>query len=121
MNRHLPILALLALSFPLSAFAQSLGEVARETRAERLKSGVPPARVLTNDDIAREPHSPSDNADAPLPSDAKDAKPSSSAPEARELETQRRTAEINRRYMERIAALRSQINTANLDLASRTR
>jgi len=52
MKLRLPTLTLLILGFPLACFAQSLGDVAREVRAEKLQSGAPHTRVITNEDIA---------------------------------------------------------------------
>jgi chromosome segregation ATPase len=51
MNLRLPVLALLLVAFPLFSHAQSLGDVAREVRVEKQKSGAPHARVITNDDL----------------------------------------------------------------------
>lgn len=51
MKLRLPVLALLMLSYPLFCHAQSLGDVAREVRVEKQKSGAPHAKVITNDDL----------------------------------------------------------------------
>jgi hypothetical protein len=54
----LVFLGALLLSFPVANSAQSLGDVARQVRTEREareKRGEVPARVFTNDDIARMP------------------------------------------------------------------
>jgi uncharacterized protein YukE len=154
MNLRLPVLILLLLSFPLVAHAQSLGEVAREVRAEKVHSGAPHARVITNDDIEapEADNTPSRESDASsvttaTPKDATVKKEGADAAkpaegtkseiealpepvkqkhleakkkdpekerEERELETQKRSDEINKRYIERIAALHGQINTAQL-------
>jgi len=53
MRLDLPVLTLLVLSLPLCARAQSLGDVARETREERQQSGVHATRVVTNDDLPK--------------------------------------------------------------------
>ncbi len=52
MNLRLPVLALLIFSASLVVHAQSLGDVAREVRAEKRQSGAPHSKVITNDDIA---------------------------------------------------------------------
>lgn len=52
MSFRLPVLAFLILSIPLVSRAQSLGDVARAARAEKQTSGIPHARVITNDDIS---------------------------------------------------------------------
>jgi hypothetical protein len=52
MIRDLRIFALLILAFSISSSAQSLGDLARQIRAERLKNPVPHAKVITNDDLA---------------------------------------------------------------------
>jgi hypothetical protein len=142
--RWLRILVLLIPTCAISSHAQSLGEVARQARAERQQSGVH-TKVITNEDIA----SP---ATAPAP--AKNASPAKDgdgngqteasangsgksnsgagsaqakgvkAPdtpekqrEARELEMQQRTQEINKQYLDRIAALREKINDAQKEMA----
>jgi hypothetical protein len=137
---------LIIFAFSIPSSAQSLGDVARQIRAERQKSPVPHARVITNDDIE---HSEQDSA---LPKESQDGvsnegevtppaeiqetgteagrgeprkgqphdktrKDSVKEREAREIETEKRTKEINRVYLDRIATLRSQLNTAQLELA----
>ena len=52
MSFRLPVLAFLILSLPLFSHAQSLGDVARAVRAEKQNSGLPHAKVITNDDIS---------------------------------------------------------------------
>ncbi|MGC2211233.1 MAG: hypothetical protein WA532_14085 [Candidatus Korobacteraceae bacterium] len=121
MTRPLPILAVLLL-LPVFAYPQSLGDVARESRAEKLNSAVPPAKVFTNDDIAKLA------AHVPAPNVAPESNPAASAEETykpantgtrtdtQELETQRRTDEINTYYLNRIDGLRDQMNAAQLEL-----
>jgi hypothetical protein len=58
MNLRLPVLALLIFSAPPVVHAQSLGDVAREVRAEKQQSGAPHSRVITNDDIATPSNAP---------------------------------------------------------------
>jgi hypothetical protein len=132
--RCLRIPALLILAFPLFAHAQSLGDLARHIRAERQQSGVPHAKVYTNDDLA----SPSRDAAADASTKAADqgAQAESSAEGAdkgavskeavansdkdrhsKELDLQKRTQEINQHYLDRIAGLRAQISTAQQELA----
>lgn len=135
MSRYLQVLVLLVLAFS-ACNAQSLGDVARQTRAEKQRAGTAQTRVITNDDLAS-------SAPAPEPATAKDAQSerkesaaksaaaenSKSAKgadaqqpapdkdwEARELERQRRTDEARQRYLERIATLRGQLNTAQTEL-----
>jgi hypothetical protein len=67
MNLRLPVLALLIFSAPLVVHAQSLGDVAREVRAEKRQSGAPHPKVITNDDIATPANAPqSAEKEAPL-------------------------------------------------------
>jgi chromosome segregation ATPase len=123
MNSDYPrILGLLILATSISASAQSLGDVARQARAEREQSGVPHSKVFTNDDIAS--HQPASNAqkkanDAPGTEEAKKlahkAQPKDRA--AQESETDERTKEINKEYRDRIAAVRAQLATAQQQLA----
>jgi hypothetical protein len=58
MNLRLPVLALLIFSAPPVVHAQSLGDVAREVRAEKRQSGAPHSKVITNDDIATTANAP---------------------------------------------------------------
>ncbi len=143
--RCLPGLALLVLAFSVCAHAQSqsLGDLARQIRAERQQSGAPRAPVITNDDIASTPapaeqaskQTAQNEADTESPEPAKAAKPPAASENAnvaaqvaessnsnlkinsKESEIDRRTAEINQRYLDRIAAIRKQINTAQQELA----
>jgi hypothetical protein len=140
----LRIFVLLIFALSSCAYAQSLGEVARNARAERERNPTPRARVITNDDIAnQEPAaepaqisskdevkdqskgpaqaaSSADHANA----DAENLKSSTDDDKARstkkheteELEIQKRTKEINQQYLEQIVTLRAQINTAQQDL-----
>ena len=142
MNLRLPVLVLLILSIPGFTLEQSLGDVAREARAEKSKSGAPKAKVITNEDIVEAaPALGKDTTSSALPGTApakevgaditkspvsenaasganeRPQKDTAKVPETREHETQRRTAEINNRYLDRIAVLRDQINTAQLLLA----
>jgi hypothetical protein len=137
MSPRLIILALLILSIPVFSCAQSLGDVARETRAEEQKDGAPHPKAITNDDIARarerdtsaeaaKPSSAAMQAGKPSDTDAaelKNAKPSArpksdttKKQEAQEPEAQQRTGEINKNFLDRIALLRQQINTARMEV-----
>ena len=62
------IVALLALLLSGYAFAQSLGEVAREVRAEKQKGGLQQPKIITNEDIAN-----------PVPTQERDATKQGSA------------------------------------------
>jgi len=128
----------LLLLLPMLAYTQSLGDVARETRAEEEKVGVPHPKVITNDDIGQSPQAHEEDADATKPpssaretdkatekdaTEPKNVKPSEyseRAPgkeqEAKELQTQRRTDEINKYYQSRIDSLRDQLNAEQLEL-----
>jgi hypothetical protein len=138
------------MSFPAFSYAQSLGDVARQSRAEEHNSGAPHPKVITNEDIAdsaparegggvKDPpprNSVTKNEAAGTQSSVSAGEPeskdilrppktgSSKRPEitaeeeAQERETQQHTDEINKYYLDRIAALRDQINSAQLDLAS---
>jgi phage host-nuclease inhibitor protein Gam len=156
MNLRLLILAIMLLLAPVICHAQSLGDVARETRAEKQKNGAPHAKVITNEDIdsaappqardtsndsaakettakageevanspASDKPAASTDANSPASADAAERTTSKSKERAKtdaakehekqELETQQRTAEINKRYLDRIATLHDQINTAQL-------
>jgi hypothetical protein len=135
MPRYLFILTLMALSFPgfsYASYAQSLGDIAREVRAEKQRSESPQPKVITNEDLKQS--APAQEVGGPGNAPAQDAtaevgraakaspvaversKQNSATEEAQELETQMRTAEVNKSYLGRIAALRDQINTAQLEL-----
>jgi hypothetical protein len=129
--RCLRIPALLILVLPVFAHAQSLGDVARQARDERQQNAVPPTKVYTNDDLARpssEATADQSNKDGdqsaqtePTAEGAGKTAGSKASPEkeraTQELEIQKRTQEINQRYLERIAGLQSQISAAQQDLA----
>jgi hypothetical protein len=142
--RYLHILVLLAIALPISASAQSLGDLARQVRAERQKSGDVQPRVITNDDIERskpsaapveeataEADSGTDQDHKASGSDAQAASPAAATGgkeakkaakdgkklEEQELQADKRTDEINKRYLDRIAAIRAQISTAQKELA----
>jgi len=144
--RYLRISAFLILALPLACYAQSLGDVARELRSERQQSGTPPAKVITNDDIeSRESararakkagKNKTDKDDETEASSAAGAKETDSAGEAehaksgaktaqdpakereaRELELDKRSEELNKVYRDRIASIRAQISTAQQELA----
>jgi hypothetical protein len=130
--RRLRIPALLILAFPAFAHAQSLGDASRQVRAEQQQSGASHLKVYTNDDLTS--HSsdtaadqPSKEGDQSAPAESaaqaagKTAAKAKSSPdkehEARELEIQKRTQEINQQYLGRIAAIRTQITAAQQTLA----
>jgi len=150
--RNLRILALLILALSITSYAQSLGDVARQVRAEKQKKRAPHARVITNEDIATSPEpdkartedaskeaakdaakaatsdapaaaSPVDpakqvtGAEAGGPKAAESGKKQPQTREEREAETERRTQELNRVYVDRIAAIRKQIETTQSELA----
>ena len=131
--RCLRIPALLILVLPVFAHAQSLGDVARQARDERQQNAVPPTKVYTNDDLANpsseaaadQSHKDGDQSAQTEPSAEGAGKTAGSkaaaSPDkergAQELEIQKRTQEINQRYLERIAGLQSQISAAQQDLA----
>lgn len=130
MSGCLQVLALLVLVFPIFCNAQSLGEVARQTRADE-QSKETSARVITNDDLANsaptaKPTPPSEREEniaksAPVesskPTEENAAQPAPAKDwKAQEDERQRRTDEINQRYLERIATLGEQLNTAQVEL-----
>jgi chromosome segregation ATPase len=70
MNLRLPFLALLIFSASLVVHAQSLGDVAREVRAEKQQSGAPHSKVITNDDIATSANAPQSAEKEAPPADA---------------------------------------------------
>ncbi|HVJ05040.1 MAG TPA: hypothetical protein VM578_05175 [Candidatus Saccharimonadales bacterium] len=136
-SRLLCVCAFLIFAFSNSTFAQSLGDVARASRAERQRSGAHP-KVITNDDIHHDgvTQEPSDVAkETPnekggevasetgaiakadeTSSKSKALNDPAKAREAQELELQKRTNEINQQYSDRIADLRVQIETARAQL-----
>ena len=128
--RCLPGLALLIFAFSISAHAQSLGDIARQYRAERQQSATHHSPVITNDDIesskpakpAKQQAASEDTTDsaevAAEAQPAKNAKPGTTVkPEDQKSETDIRTEEINNRYLDRIAAIRKQLTTAQQELA----
>lgn len=130
------ILGLLILAFSITSYAQSLGDVARQVRAERQQKGPSVTKVITNDDIVTgtsqmrttnegEESAPTansaDGTDKGVSSgeEAKTANKKDDAAkerEAQELETQKRTNEINKEYRDRIAGIRVKIDTAQTEL-----
>jgi len=142
---YMCVLALLILAFPLSSHAQSLGDIARQLRSERQQSGTSHTKVITNDDIESRESAQGKNAGKHAANDvatdaiqgesgkegaenaeAANAAGKSSAKavpdptkerEAHERETERRSEEINKVYRDRIAAVRTQINIAQQELA----
>jgi chromosome segregation ATPase len=136
--RGLRVPALLILAFSIPCHGQSLGDVARQIRAERQAKGTSHPTVITNDDIeSTEPASAvspnafqdasqnatkdagAENAQAPSPAAdlSKSANGANDSAKERELEIQQRSDEINKVYLDRIAALRTQIDTAQTELA----
>jgi hypothetical protein len=139
--RNLRILVLLILALSIASYGQSLGDVARQTRAEHQKNGAIRTKVFTNDDIVREPEAPPEKASKDEVKDALSAAPADqfASPgkdepktaktgeratkkpvnerEERELETEKRTQELNRVYVERILSLRKQLDAAQVEQA----
>ncbi len=130
------ILVLFVLGAAFCTQAQSLGDVARQVRAEREKSTKPHPKVLTNDDIATpEPEAVpqlrpprGDAAEAPAAkteesgrSDAGEGaklKSGTGAESAtKESEKTDRGQEINQEYLEKIAKVRAKIATAQAELS----
>ncbi len=125
------------------ADAQSLGDVARQYREQRQQSEPSHLKVITNDDITTPAsrksaaHEATDNGTAnaaqneprkegeetagdanPVHAKAEKAKKDATKErEEQELALQQRTEEINRVYLDRIAAIRAQINTAQQEMA----
>jgi hypothetical protein len=116
------VLALLALLSPAFSYAQSLGDVAREARTERQKSGVPHPKVITNEDLAE----PAAAQEVDVSKKASAQNPAADAghrtvkqdsdKEKAELEAEKRTAAINKSYLERIGDLRRRITAAQLQV-----
>jgi len=107
---------------------QSLGEVARQHRAERQQSGSSARKVYTNEDLgAAEEAAPAKAAeDAEQPSPAEPAASATQAAESsangkdetakKEAELQKRTLEVNQRYTDKILGIRAQIATAKQEV-----
>ncbi len=103
---------------------QSLGEVARQHRAERQQSGSSARKVYTNEDLgaAAEAAPAKDAEGAEEPSPAEPAASTTKAAEGsangkdetakKEAELQKRTLDINQRYTDKILGIRAQIATA---------
>ena len=143
--RCLRIPALLILALPVFAQNQSLGDLARQVRTERQQGGTSQPKVYTNDDLASSSSAPvpaesadtavdqsskADASAAPAQSSAegagktaasKTAAAGKSSPdkdrEARELEIEKRTQEINKHYLDQIDAIRKQIAAAQQEIA----
>jgi hypothetical protein len=131
--RCLRISVLLILAFSMPSYGQSLGDVARQIRAERQEQGSHPA-VITNDDLESTEPAPDvspyafqnetkneSEESAPAANSAestsKSAKGGKDSAKEREHEIQKRSDEINKVYLDRIAALRTQMNAARVELA----
>jgi len=135
MIRHCEwIIALLIFVFPARSSAQSLGDVARQIRAERKAN--PHARVITNDDIPSTKTAPADRVETQAAGSSENAdkqagdetasnkdgsEKSRKTPEkeraAQELEKHKRTQELSQVYLDRIAAVRAQISKAQAEMA----
>lgn len=125
--RYVRIPAFLILAFSISSYAQSLGDVARQLRAERQQSGHSNPKVITNDDI-ESPASrkqATENAAEEATQDgstgeansAKAKKDPATQRDEQQLALEKRSEEIDRVYLDRIAALRTQISTAQQEMA----
>jgi len=128
----LPALLVLATGVfaqPLSSDqSQSLGEVARQHRAERQQSGSSARKIYTNEDLgaAAEAAPAKDAEDAEEPSPAEPAASTTKAAEGsangkdetakKEAELQKRTLDINQRYTDKILGIRAQIATAKQEV-----
>ncbi len=127
----LPALLVLATGVfaqPLSDQSQSLGEVARQHRAERQQSGSSARKIYTNEDLgaAAEAAPAKDAEDAEEPSPAEPAASTTKAAEGsangkdetakKEAELQKRTLEVNQRYTDKILGIRAQIATAKQEV-----
>jgi hypothetical protein len=131
--RCLRIPALLVLALPLFAQTQPLGDVARQLRSERQQSGASHPKVYTNDDLARPSSEASPGVSAAESNDQSNApaegpgsttaaagKSNASPEKARaehELEIEKRTQEINKQYLDKIATIRTQIAAAQAEVA----
>ena len=127
----LPALLVLATGLvaqpPSSDPTQSLGDVARQHRAERQHGGSSSRKVYTNDDLGpsaaevqakpaegdeqpsqAEPASTVQSADAGASEKDETAK--------KEAELQKRTQEVNQQYTDKILGIRAQIATAKKEL-----
>lgn len=127
--RYLCIPAFVILAFSIPSYAQSLGEVARQLRAEQQRCGSPHLKVITNDDIvSREPGAENksgnegeETATAEHVEGKKSSKnagkDSAKEREEKQLAMDQKSAEINKEYLDRIASIRTQISTAQQELA----
>lgn len=142
--RYLRIPALMILAFSISAYAQSLGDVARQVRAERQQRGPSHLKVITNDDIESRAPAPAPRKEAAQDAakdatqneagkegeetaksagEAKGAKSKAGAGktpatehEEQELAIDKRTEQMDQVYLDRIANIRAQIGTAQKEL-----
>jgi uncharacterized protein YukE len=129
MAHRLCLAALLMVGAPLIAQSESLGDVARQLRAERQQAGTHP-KVWTNDDLgvpeagnapqadehAKKTDEPGKGEEAASGA-ADEAK--SGAPAAKKISgsSEQKEAEINKPYLERIAAVREKISAAQQEIA----
>lgn len=120
------MLALLMIATPVVCRAQTLGDVARDSRAQTQQSGTAPAKVITNEDLAETPEAqpavdaveaPHQDATTPAKTGTKKKTPAATdhaqnpaSPEKAE-ETPAPTAHdvIEKDFKRRAAALRDQI------------
>jgi hypothetical protein len=124
--RNLRILALLILALSIASYGQSLGDVARETRAEHQKNGAVRTKVFTNEDIVHEPEAAPEKASKDEVKDAPNSAPAdqSASPGKDEPKTaktgerppKKPVNELNRVYVDRILTLRKQFDAAQLEL-----
>ncbi len=138
--RYLRIPAFLILAFSISAYAQSLGDVARQVRAERQQRGPSHLKVITNDDIASRAPAPAPRKEAAQDATQNEAgkegeeraksagedkgakskagagKTPATEHEEQELAIDKRTEQMDQVYLDRIANIRAQIGTAQKEL-----
>lgn len=127
-TNRLCLAALLILAIPAFAQTRPLGDVARELRAERAQSGVQ-LKVWTNEDLGtpssgKAPATPSREGDqdaqasAANPNNAEtNSDSAATGPVKKETEPQKSTQDINQRYLDKIASLRTQLAAAQQDLS----
>lgn len=134
--RGVGLTGLLTLVLCSFSYGQSLGDIARQTRAEQQRKGAPHTKVITNDDIPNsstalaassrpESENEADRSNTDMPgekasegAERKDVKTDPAKElEAKEIEAKKRTQEINKQYLDRIADLRARINAARSELA----
>ncbi len=136
--RCLRILILPILAFSVSSYAQSVAEVARQTRAELLQNGGSHLKVYTNDDVISPKPAPAASTGDESAEAGRSASGATQGTESaagtgkkngqsgndatnehaeKELKDRQRADAINQQYVDKIAKIRNQIEAAQQNIA----